>query len=144
MSVILIVILSLLALCAILTTHQDHRVKKLKEMYTAFREKLPSKYDFLKNKKTIITGRFSNGSPGENVNKGEEITVCIDGDDMNSMFHILIHEIAHSTVKEYDHSSEFWDNYKELTDIATREGFYTPGVNKEYCGKMIHDGFSST
>lgn len=138
--ILIIVILFILALLAIMNTKQDPRLLRLKEKYKAFIEKLPPKYDSVK-KNTIISGTYRKGSPGENVNKGEEITVCLDGNDENAMFHIILHEIAHSSVKEYDHSSEFWVNYKELTDIATREGLYSPGVNKEYCGKTINDGF---
>ena len=140
MVVVLIIVLFILAILAILNTKQDPRLLRLKEKYQAFISKLPSKYDSVK-KNTIISGTYRKGSPGENVNKGEEITVCLDGNDENAMFHIILHEIAHSSVKEYDHSSEFWENYKELTEIAKKEGLYIPGVDKEYCGKRVNDGF---
>ena len=138
--VVLIIVLFILAILAILNTKEDPRLRRLKEKYQAFIAKLPSKYDSVK-KNTIISGTYRKGSPGENVNKGEEITVCLDGNDENALFHIVLHEIAHSSVKEYDHSSEFWVNYKELTDIAVREGLYTSGIDKEYCGARINDGF---
>ncbi len=139
---ILIAILAILAFLAIQNTRQDPRLVQLKAMYATFLSKLPDKYNSIKHKRTIISGRKSKGIVGENVNKGEEITVCLDGDDVNSMFHILIHEIAHSSVKEYDHSGEFWRNYKELTDIAVQNGLYTPGIDKTYCGQRIQDGFT--
>lgn len=140
--VILVIILAVLTFLAILNTQQDPRLIQLKTMYRTFVSKLPDKYAFMKNKNTIISGRRKAGMIGQNVNKGEEITVCLDGGDINSMFHILIHEIAHSSVKEYDHSSEFWTNYKELTDLAVQNGLYTPGIDKDYCGQRIRDGFT--
>ena len=139
---ILVIILAILAFLAIQNTHQDPRLVQLKSMYRTFLTKLPEKYNSIKNKNTIISGRKKSGIVGENVNKGEEITVCLDGGDINSMFHILIHEIAHSSVQEYDHSGEFWRNYKELTDIAVQHGLYTPGIDKAYCGQRIQDGFT--
>lgn len=135
---LVIIVLFVLVIIAVITTKSDPRVEKLKEKYTRFIQILPEKFSKLK-RRSIITGTYSKGQIGENINKGGEIIVCVDGEDENDMFHILLHELAHSTVSEYDHSSKFWDNYKELMDIAVREGFYKPGVNKQYCGKMIND-----
>ena len=134
--------LLLCVIYAILHTREDPRLSKLKEMYAAFLTKLPPKYDSFK-KRTILTGTHAKGTVGYNVNKGSEILVCIDG-EVNDMFHVLLHELAHSSVKEYDHSGAFWENYKELSDIAVKEGFYTPGVRKEFCGQMISDGLTSS
>lgn len=139
----LILILLILAVAAIFTTRRDDRLERLREKYTAFKKILPEKYAAIKNKNTIITGTTRKGSPGENVNKGDEIIVCMDGNDDNALFHILIHEIAHSSVNEYDHSSDYWENYKELTELAAQAGLYVPGVDKEYCGKRVRDGYST-
>lgn len=135
----LLVILLILATLAIITTKSDDRIESLKERYKSFIQILPPKYDKIKNRNTIITGSYKMGKVGENVNKGGEIVVCLDGYDENATFHILLHELAHSMVAEYDHSSDYWENFKELVDIASREGYYTPGVHKEYCGQIISD-----
>ena len=34
---------------------------------------------------------------GFNSNKGDNIAVCVDG-DVNSIMHVLLHELAHCTV----------------------------------------------
>ena len=57
------------------------------------------------------------GGVGWNVYKGYEIGLCIDGTP-NQIFHVLLHELAHCTVPEYEHSPQFWQNFRELRDIA--------------------------
>lgn len=93
-------------------------------------------------KPSIITGMVdwdkSKGAIGYNVNKGYEIGICLKGDDANSAFYVLLHELAHITVSEYDHSTDFWKNFKDLKDIASNLGLYdkpTGAVN--YCGEVI-------
>jgi len=87
-----------------------------------------------------ITGmKRMNGSVGSNTNKGGEIVVCLDG-NTNQVFHVLIHELAHSTVEEYSHSPEFWDNYVELRDICVHLGIYQQIPERtKFCGQHIQD-----
>jgi len=76
---------------------------------------------------------------GYNVNKGAEIGICTDG-SANDMMHILIHELAHSTLDKYKHNDEFWDNTTELTKLCEKIGIYNPiESTKIFCGKPIKD-----
>jgi hypothetical protein len=53
---------------------------------------------------------------------------------------VLIHELAHVTVDEYDHSPEFWASFKDLKALCKTLGIYTPIEGSlEYCGIMIQD-----
>jgi hypothetical protein len=93
-------------------------------------------------KPAIITGRLnwdkSSGAIGLNVNKGYEIYICLDGDDVNSATYVLLHELAHMTVPEYDHSNSFWENFNKLMKIATDKGIYSEvNASKNYCGDVV-------
>ncbi len=93
---------------------------------------------------SIITGidgrRMNRGTIGYNVNKGYEIYICLEGTDINSAMNILIHELAHVTVPEYDHTPAFWQNFKDLKELCKILGIYEPIVGeKEYCGIKIRD-----
>lgn len=135
---ILIIILLVLTFFAVYTTREDPHMIQLKRLYYNFIKGLPNeeRYQSIKTPMTI-TGT-NGGDIGTNVNKGSEIYICIDG-SVNDSFHVLLHELAHSTVDEYDHSSKFWENFSELKKIAIRDGYYTPIGKTEYCGKMISD-----
>ena len=89
--------------------------------------------------RSIITGTTGKGDLGSNVNKGYEISICLDN-DVNSMFHVLLHELAHCTVTEYDHSDKFWNNFEKLKQHAVQTGAYTLiPEGTEFCGKKIKD-----
>jgi hypothetical protein len=92
-------------------------------------------------KPAIITGLNGkkDGVIGSNVNKGYEIYICLDGDDVNSAFYVLIHELAHMTVPEYDHSIKFWENFEKLKKICVDSGLYVKGGERKYCGDSIRD-----
>lgn len=134
--ILLVVLLLLLVAAAVYTTKENPKMTDLKRRYYSFIQRLPEKYESIK-KPVNITGTYG-GDIGANVNKGGEIYICIDG-DVNDSFHVLLHELAHSTVDEYDHSSKFWENFTELRTIAIREGYYKPIGQKDYCGKKISD-----
>ena len=129
----------LVLFCLVVAFHrEDSRMVELKRRYRDFIQRVPEKYEVLK-KEVIITGLT--GQPqqiGSNVNKGSEIFICIDGDP-NDRFHILLHELAHSTVSEYDHSDQFWKNFTELRNYAQDIGMYKPVEKKSYCGQSISD-----
>jgi len=132
--IILYVILAIVSMYLICTTHEPKEFGKLREKYQKFIDVVPPKYEDLKNK-TILTCLTSKREPGYSVNKGYEIAICYDK-DVNSMFHVLLHELAHCTVDEYKHSAEFWANLKELKNIAVENKLYTPINNpKNFCGK---------
>ena len=132
--IILYIILAIVSLYLICTTHEPKEFKELREKYRKFVDIVPPKYNNLKNK-TILTCLTNKREPGYSVNKGYEIAICYDK-DVNSMFHVLLHELAHCTVDEYKHSAGFWKNLKELKSIATENNLYTPINNpKNFCGK---------
>jgi hypothetical protein len=87
-----------------------------------------------------ITGfKKMNGTVGYNTNKGAEIVICLDG-SVNEIFHVLIHELAHSTVEEYSHSDEYWNNYIELRDICVNIGIYEKIPERtKFCGQHVQD-----
>jgi hypothetical protein len=92
---------------------------------------------------SILTGMRdwtkARGPIGSNVNKGYEIYICLDGDDVNSAMYVLIHELAHMSVPEYDHTTHFWENFKKLKDLCIQAGLYTPSGVRTYCGDSIRD-----
>lgn len=124
-----------LALVLILVTREDPVLQELKQKYRAFLQTLPAKYS---KTPAIITGTYQNGDIGSNVNKGGEIYICLEN-SVNDAFHVLLHEMAHTTVREYDHSDNFWQSFNELKNLAIHGGFYTPIGSKQYCGKEISD-----
>lgn len=76
---------------------------------------------------------------GWNTNKGYEIGVCIDGTP-NQIFHVLLHELAHCTVKEYSHSPQFWQNFRDLRKVAESIGIYEIiPVEQGFCKRTIVD-----
>ena len=122
---------------------RPEKLNEVNEKYKTLREHLRE----TKNEKfhtltqhTPITGKlWMNGTVGTNTNKGGEIVLCLDGKP-NEIFHVLIHELAHCTLKEYSHSPEFWKNYEELRDICIDIGIYERVTEKtEFCGQHIQD-----
>jgi len=116
---------------------------EVKEKYKVLREHLKEtkneKYHMLYRCIPITGMKRMEGSVGSNTNKGGEIVVCLDG-NTNEIFHVLIHELAHCTVKEYSHSQQFWDNYIELRNICVELGIYQQIPNKtKFCGQHIQD-----
>jgi hypothetical protein len=94
-------------------------------------------------KPSIITGMMNwdktKGPIGSNVNKGYEIYICLDGTDVNSAMYILLHELAHMSVPEYDHTKNFWNHFEKLKKIAVDAGVYTPSGTRTYCGDEVKD-----
>ncbi len=92
-------------------------------------------------KPAIITGMNGkkDGVIGSNVNKGYEIYICLDGDDVNSAMYVLIHELAHMTVPEYDHSIKFWENFEKLKKLCIDKGLYKKTGERKYCGDAVRD-----
>jgi len=136
--VVAFLVLIILNICSLRTLEEPENFKKLKKNYANFLKILPDKYKGLRHK-GILTGMMNKGDLGYNINKGDEIAICIDGDE-NTMFHVLLHELAHSTVSEYKHSDNFWKNFDELKDIAIQNKMYKPITQAtEFCGKKIKD-----
>jgi hypothetical protein len=139
--IILIVIIFLL----LKTISKPPCLVEVKKRYSILREyckngnDVPKKFKILQ-KQILISGYSKTRGPlGWNSNKGEEIGICIDGTP-NQAFHILIHELTHTTVDEYSHSEDFWKNFKELCILCEKIKIYEP-INHQakFCGKYIKD-----
>ena len=139
-----LLVASLLLLFLLLTNSEPKMLTELKERYFKTVEILRESGDPMWKpilSPAIITGLNGkkDGVIGSNVNKGYEIYICLDGDDVNSAFYVLIHELAHMTVPEYDHSIKFWENFEKLKKICIDNGLYTKGGMRSYCGDSIRE-----
>ena len=126
------------------TTREPERLVEVKEKYRRLREHLEEtnneKFKVLTRCIPITAMHRTRGPIGYNTNKGVDIGLCIDGQNSNQIFHVLIHELAHTTVREYSHSREFWDNFVELRQICIDLGIYEKISSKtRFCGQYIQD-----
>jgi hypothetical protein len=125
-------------------TKEPQVLTDVKEKYRVLREHITStghpKFQMLAHC-VPVTGFYKiiGDTVGYNTNKGQEIAVCLDGSS-NEIFHVLLHELTHSTVSEYSHSDQFWKNYNELRDMCVNLGIYEKIPNrKKFCGQHIQD-----
>ena len=62
------------------------------------------------------------------MNKGEKIGICVRYKNKkvneNSLFFVLLHELAHIMSESYGHTEEFWRNFKYLIEISIRYNLY--------------------
>lgn len=140
----LFLILYALVAWTLWTTREPENFTKVKEMYRTFIEHLREnntdpRFDGLKNETVLVGYKGRTHEIGYNTNKGYEIGLCIDGEP-NQIFHVLLHELAHCTVDDYEHNSNFWKNFNDLKTICTKIGLYQIIPQKEkFCGKYIQD-----
>ena len=139
---IVFIILVLIAALLIAQTVEPPKFTQVKERYAILREYVktgPEKFRGLA-KCIVLTGYLTKNSEiGYNTNKGYEIGLCLDG-TVNQTFHVLLHELTHSTVEEYSHNDIFWQNFRELRELCTKLGIYEPIKESEkFCGKYIRD-----
>jgi predicted metal-dependent hydrolase len=140
---ILIIILLIINFIILFKTEEPQELIEVKEKYRILREHIHEtdnqKFRVLDRIIPITGMKRMRDSIGSNTNKGDEIIICLDG-KVNEIFHVLIHELAHSTVKEYSHSDEFWNNYIELRNMAIELKIYEQIPNKtSFCGQHIQD-----
>ena len=140
---ILFLILLLVNAYILHNTTEPREFTEVKEKYKTLRDHLREtnneKFHTLVRPIPITGRKVMTDSVGFNVNKGSEITICLDG-STNEIFHVLIHELAHSTVEEYSHSEQFWANYNELMEICIQIGIYQKITEKtEFCGQHVQD-----
>jgi hypothetical protein len=141
---ILIILLVLLDGYLIFNTRDPKNLREVKYRYNILRDhiknnptQVPEKFYILKT--PVLLAARDAGELGYNSNKGYEIGLCIDG-SVNDIFHVLLHELSHSTVEEYSHSEQFWKNFSELKDICVSLGIYKKiPERKEFCGQFIQD-----
>lgn len=69
-----------------------------------------------------------NNKVAYSVNKGEKIGICVRYKNKkvneNSLFFVLLHELAHIMSESYGHTEEFWRNFKYLIEISIRYNLY--------------------
>ncbi len=124
-------------------TQEPQELVEVKEKYEILRKHIidtdHQKFHMLQ-RPVLLTGMKSmNGAVGYNTNKGQEIVICLDG-EVNEIFHVLIHELAHCTVEEYSHSDQYWENYIELRDVCVDLGIYEKIPDKtKFCGSHVQD-----
>ena len=121
---------------------EPKNLTEVKRRYKILRDHIknsvvPEKFHILKTP-VLIAGKEA-GELGYNSNKGYEIGLCLNGSP-NDIFHVLLHELSHSTVEEYSHSEQFWENFSELRSMCTNLGIYEKiPERKAFCGQFIQD-----
>tara|TARA_B100000287_G_scaffold250691_1_gene235596 strand:+ start:317 stop:745 length:429 start_codon:yes stop_codon:yes gene_type:complete len=140
---ILALLLLIINVYIIINTKEPEKISEIKKRYKILREHLKKenieKFQVITKELPISYFKKIDGHIGYNTDKGSEIGLCIDG-EINEIFHVLLHELTHSTVEEYSHSPEFWKNYKELREIAISLDIYKEIPDKtEFCGKHVQD-----
>ena len=122
--------------------HEPKNLTEVKRRYKVLRDHIknsivPEKFHILKTP-VLLAGKEA-GELGYNSNKGYEIGLCLNGSP-NDIFHVLLHELSHSTVEEYSHSEQFWENFSELRSMCTNLGIYEKiPERKAFCGQFIQD-----
>jgi predicted metal-dependent hydrolase len=137
------IVLILINIIILFQTRDPRVFKEVKERYQILRSHLKKtnneKFKVLVQPIPLTGVTRMSGTVGFNVNKGADITMCLDG-NTNEIMHVLIHELTHSTVSEWDHSENFWNNYAELREICESIGIYTRLADKtKFCGQYIQD-----
>lgn len=140
---IALIILLLVNAFILVTTQEPREFVEVREKYEVLRRHIietdNQKFHMLSRCIPITGFKKMSESVGYNTNKGAEIVLCLDG-SVNEIFHVLIHELAHSTVEEYSHSEEYWNNYVELRDICVNLGIYEKIPERtQFCGQHVQD-----
>jgi hypothetical protein len=137
-------ILFVIAVIIVFVTRECETSREVKRRYKILIEHLnkdecPDEFKVLRKPIVLTMLRERYGEVGYNVDKGAEIGLCIEGDP-NHVFHVLIHELAHSTVKEYSHNNDFWHSYDKLRQICLDLGIYERiPVKTPFCKKTVQD-----
>ena len=136
-------VLIVINLIILFMIREPENFTEVKKRYKILREHIEKtnneKFRVLIRPIPLTALRNMSGTVGYNVNKGADITICIDG-EVNEIMHVLIHELAHSTVPEWTHSDNFWNNFMELRGICESIGIYTRLPDKtKFCGQYIQD-----
>jgi hypothetical protein len=145
---ILVIILLVVVIFLLTFTYENPLLSEIKRRYEFLIENLKEskQFDMLVKNRAVITEKNKTATDNTiafNVNKGYEIHICLDGKKINGAMYVLLHELAHITVEEYDHTEQFWTNFRNLREYASLIGIYTPERELEYCGEVIHDSLFS-
>ena len=141
---VVVAVLFLVFIIILITNREPPMLGEIKRRYWAILDMLRETGDPVWHgvmRPAILTGMvgwsMDKGPIGSNVNKGYEIYICLDGDDVNSATYVLIHELAHMSVPEYDHTTHFWKNFESLKDLCVKNGLYVKGGDRQYCGDTV-------
>lgn len=86
------------------------------------------------------------GEAAYSINKGEKIGICLYNKnkfmlDENTMFFVVLHELAHIMSTKYAHDDEFWNNFAKIIKVAMDAGLYTyqdySKQEENFCGHDI-------
>ncbi len=137
---IAVVVLLIINIYIYVSTIEPENLRIVRERYEILRNNLDgTEFEQLKQSIPITAHYGLRGTVGYNLNKGSEIGVCIDG-AVNEIFHVLIHELTHCMVDEYNHSAEYWEKYTKLRDLCVRLNIYEPiPTETPFCGMHIQD-----
>ena len=132
-------VLFVLVVYIVKNTTEPPELTEVKRRYNILIANCPDEFKVLRKPIIITAFRKRFGEIGYNVNKGCEIGLCIDGEP-NQIFHVLIHELTHSTVKAYSHDGEFWKKFQKLKKICIDLGIYEPiPTSTPFCGQSVSD-----
>jgi predicted metal-dependent hydrolase len=83
------------------------------------------------------------------VDKGKKMVLCLRSNatkelhDLNLIFYVVIHELAHILCPDYGHTQQFVDIFKHMLFVAMANKLYFKidfvSDQIEYCGMIIHD-----
>ena len=137
---IAVVLMLIINVYLYMTTTEPMKLRLVKERYKTLRENVEgTEFEKLKHPIPITAHHRLKGTVGYNLNKGAEIGLCIDG-EVNEIFHVLIHELAHSLVSEFDHSKKYWETYNRLKDLCIRLNIYESiPTETPFCGMHVQD-----
>ena len=141
---IVALLLLIINILIFINTKEPEELTEVREKYQVLREHLKEtnneEFNMLYDEVPITAHyRITKGAVGYNSNKGHEIGLCIDG-NVNEIFHVLLHELAHCTVEEYSHSKEYWEKFKKLRKISVELGIYEEIPEKtKFCNKYVQD-----
>lgn len=111
-----------------------------------YENNLPTESDASRMYHRFKNTQMSETATGENsaayvVNKGQELRICLNNEDVNNTMFVLLHELAHIMSKSYGHNDEFKKNMDFLVKEAVKLQIYTPTDYTQspinYCGVTI-------
>lgn len=127
---------------------------KIKSLINKLGEKYPDD-----NRISRLTNRYNpsilselpggSSNTSYSVNKGERLVVCLRNKktnkfiDDNTVYFVVLHELAHIMTTSIGHKTEFWDNFRFLLKNAIEFNLYKYQDFKNnpqpYCGINITD-----
>lgn len=83
-----------------------------------------------------------------NVNKGEQISVCLENKQTNKLnseneiMYVVLHELSHVMTNDYAHNKQFWDQFEFLISFASKHNIYNEidyrKTPKPFCNSYLN------